>query len=262
MNHIIVTTAVIFSISLTFSMFGKGGGEFYLPTLISLLNIEFYRAVGVSVFLIFLQSISMVLVFHLRNRLIDWYLAIILSAIIGTFSFMGGFFSVNIPPEYLKVLFSIFLLISAYFMIKEKKVSVQKIKYGVWHREFKDFSYDINLLFIIPVVALISFVVGMIGISGGGLIVPLLILIGGVPMRIAMGTNTFLILASSSMSMLGHALHGGVDWKLAMIFGFTVLIASQIGARLHTKIKDLHLKYGFVAILVLASCWMIVKIIA
>ncbi|RKX91577.1 MAG: hypothetical protein DRP84_11405 [Spirochaetes bacterium] len=260
MQHLVLTVVIIFSISFIFSMFGKGGGEFYIPTMITLLSIPFYTAAGISVFLIFLQSISMVFVYHIKNKLIDWHLAIVLAFIIGTFSFLGGFFSVGISPIYLKILFSIFLLISAYFMIKEKKVIAKKEKWGVWHREFGDISYDINLLYLLPPIALISVVVGMIGISGGGLMVPLLILLGGVPIRVAMGTNTFLILASSSMSVVGHVIHGGIDWKLASILGVTVISGSQIGSRLHSKIGDLQLKFGFVAILIVAAGWMVLKI--
>ncbi len=260
MEHTLITIIVIFSISLMFSMFGKGGGEFYLPTLISLAGLPFYTSAGISVFLIFLQSISMVFIYHLRNRLIDWHLALVLSFVIGTFSFLGGFFSISISSIYLKILFSTFLMISAYFMFVEKKVKVNEEKWGVWHREFNNISYNINLLYLLTVIALISFIVGMIGISGGGLMVPLLILVGGVPIRIAMGTNTFLILASSSMSVFGHAVHGGIDWKIASILGITVIAGSQIGSRLHSKIGDVKLKYGFIGILAVAAGWMIFKI--
>ena len=260
MNQVIITTAIIFFISTVFSMFGKGGGEFYLPTLISLLGIPFYTAAGISVFLIFLQSLSMVFVYHLKNKLVDWPLAISMAIMIGLLSFLGGFFSVNISPIYLKILFSVFLFISAYFLMKEKKVIVKEENWAVWHREFGDISYNIHLIYLFPPIALISFIVGMIGISGGGLMVPLLIILGGVPIRIAMGTNTFLILASSSMSVLGHLARGGINWKLSLIFGLTVIIGSQIGSRLHAKIGDLHLKVGFLLILILAAGWMILKI--
>jgi len=196
----------------------------------------------------------------MKNKLIDWKLAFVLALLIGVMSFSGGFFSVGISPVYLKILFSVFLLISAYFMLKEKRLIVKKEKWGVWHREFGEISYDINLFYILPTIAMIAFIVSMIGISGGGLIVPLLILLGGVPIRVAMGTNTFLILVSSSMSFLGHVLHKGIDWKLCLILGITIVAGSQIGSRLHSKVSDRNLKLGFVSILIVASGWMIAKL--
>jgi len=260
MEALIFTAIAIFCISLIFSMFGRGGGEFYLPTIISIVGIPFYTAASVSLFLIFVQGASMVFVYSVKNKLLDWKLAFVLAATVAAASFSGGFVSYGISPIYLKVLFAVFLLISAYFMLKNKNISIREGAFGVWHREFAGGSYYVNLLYIIPPVALAGFAAGMIGISGCGLIIPICILLGAVPLRIAMGTNTFLVLASSSMSFLGHALHGGVEWKLCLILGATVILGSQIGSRMHAKVDEKFLKLGFVVILVVAAGWMIAKI--
>ena len=76
MIEIIVTAALIFIISLVFSMFGKGGGELYLPVILTLLSIPFYVAAGVSLFLILLQSVSMIFVYSQKHKLIDWKLSL------------------------------------------------------------------------------------------------------------------------------------------------------------------------------------------
>ncbi len=260
MEGLIITAIVLLCVSLVFSMFGKGGGEFYLPVIITILNIPFYTAAGVSLFLIFLQSISMVFVYSARNKLLDWKLAITLAIVVASMAFLGGFVSYGIPVAYLKTLFAIFLLVSAYFMLRRKNVNVSRGKFGVWHREFSGGSYDMNLLYIILPVALVAFVAGMVGISGGGLIIPVCFLLGAVPLNIAMGTNTFLVLTSSSMSFLGHALKGGFDFKLCLILGAMVILGSQIGSRLHTRVNESFLRIGFVIILVAAAVWMIIKI--
>ena len=70
MEHIIVTALIIFAISLVFSMFGRGGGDFYLPVIVTLLNMPFYTAAGVSLFLILIQSVSMVSIYSTRHRLL------------------------------------------------------------------------------------------------------------------------------------------------------------------------------------------------
>lgn len=260
MEQLIITFIVLLALSLIFSMFGRGGGEFYLPTMISLLAIPFYNAAGVNLFLIFIQGLSMVLVYSLKNKLVDWAVALVMAVVVGIFAFLGGFFSHKVPEIYLKILFSVFLIISAYYMLKNKAVKPVRGKFGVWHREFAGQSYNVNVVYLVPPVALAAFVAGMVGISGCGLIVPLYILLGGVPMSIAMGTNTFLVLTSSSTSFIGHLLKGGVDWKLSLIFGLAILIGSQIGSRLHTKVSEKFLKIGFVTILIVAAVWMIIKI--
>ncbi|HHE41379.1 MAG TPA: sulfite exporter TauE/SafE family protein [Dehalococcoidia bacterium] len=261
MEHLILTAVIIFCISLVFSMFGRGGGDFYLPVIITLLGVPFYTAAGSSLFLILIQSISMVFIYSTRHRLLDWKLAFVLGATVAVAAFLGGFFSHGIPAVYLKVTFAVFLLSSAYLMVK--RVNIATVKpggFGVWHREFSGGSYDVNLLFTLLPVGVAAFLAGMVGISGGGLIIPLAVLVGGVPLRIAMGTNTFLVLCSSSMGFAAHALRGGVDLQLCLILGGAVLIASQVGSRLHMKVKERDLRRGFSLILVMASLWMIAKV--
>ncbi len=261
MDHLIITALTIFSISLLFSMFGRGGGDFYLPVIVSLISIPFYTAAGVCLFLILIQSISMVYVYSARNRLLDWKLAIVLGAAVAAMAFLGGFLSHGISAVYLKVAFSAFLLASSYFMSRGSNIAtVRAGGFGVWHRDFSAGTYDVNLVYILLPIGLAAFLAGMVGISGGGLIIPLAVLVGGVPIRVAMGTNTFLVLTSSSMAFLAHALRGGIDLKLCAIFGATVLAGSQMGSRLHTKVKERALRRGFAAILVVAALWMIAKI--
>ena len=261
MINLISTVIIVFSISLIFSIFGKGGGEFYLPVLVTFLNIPYFTASATTVFLIFLQSISMITIFHFKNRLIDWGLAAIMSLTTGLSSFFGGFISLHVSPLYMKILFSIFLTISAWFILVEKKVMVNRFIFKPWNRKLNDIEYKINLDILLPISALVAFISGMIGISGGGIIVPLLVIVGGLPLRVAMGTNTFLILSSSSMSFIGKMIHGHINWKLNFILGVAIIIGSQIGSRLHIKIKDEVMKYAFFSILVLAAIWMILKTI-
>jgi len=259
MLSIVMAAITIFAISLIFSIFGKGGGELYIPVMLTFLSISFYKAAGISLFLIFLQSISMVFIYSRKHNLIDWKLAALLAFIVGISSFLGGFFSKLIDAKYLKISFAIVLLISAFFLLLNKKARF-KIK-GIWHRRIGNEEYYVNIPLILFPVALAAFVAGMVGISGGGLIVPIAVLLGSVPIRFAMGTNTFLVLVSSSMGFLGHVLKGGVDWHLCLIFSIAIIIGSQIGSHMHIKIDEKVLRTGLAIILSLASLWMILHTI-
>jgi len=258
--NVIIAAIAIFAISTIFSMFGRGGGEFYLPTMLTLLSIPYYTAAGITQFLIMLQGLSMVPVYSKKHKQLDWHLAFLLAACVGAASFLGGFLSKGIPAVYLKASFAIFLLISAVFLFVNKNVKPKTGKFGVWHRKFYGGEYDMNFLYVIIPVSLAGFLAGMAGISGGGLIIPIAILLGGIPLRIAMGTNTFVLLVSTSMGFLGHALKGGIDWYLAAIFALSALTGSQIGSRLHVKVNEKFLRIGFALILIIAASWMIMNI--
>ena len=256
---VIETAIAIFAIATIFSMFGKGGCELYLPVMITILSIPFYVAAGVSQFIIMIQSLSMVAIYSRRHRLLDWGLAFILVLVVGVAAFLGAFFSKGIPPIYLKGTFALFLIISVIFILINKSVKPKLGKFGVWHRRFPGGEYDMQLFYVLIPVFIAGLLAGMLGISGGGLIIPICVLLGGVPIRIAMGTNSFIVLVSTFTGFMGHLFKGGMDWKLALIFGAATLFGSQIGSRMHAKVSEKFLKIGLAIILAVAAGWMIVK---
>ena len=89
---------------------------------------------------------------------------------------------------------------------------------------------------------------------------PVLLLIGNVPLRIAFATNSLLVLFSSALGFSGHIIRTSIDWNLSLILAGSVVFGALIGANLSTKINLKHLKKIFVYILIIAAIWMIFKI--
>lgn len=252
----------IFAISWVFSIFGRGGGEFKLPLLMSIVSLPFADIKIVSVFLILVQGIVMMLVYSGKHKLTDWPVAILLAVIVGIASFSGGYFSHLVPAIYLKGLFAAVLLISAAKMAMGKGASMARAKFGVWHRTMPGEDgeeYDVNLVYLIVPVLLVGFVAGMLGISGCGLIIPLCIILGGIPIRIAIGTNTLLLITSTGSSFAGHLIKGTFHWELALILSVAAVVGAFLGSRQHTSISEKNIKRGFITILVIAAIWMLIK---
>ncbi len=262
LSTLIIGAIAIAAISALFSIFGRGGGEFKLPVLITFLTmLPYFDIATVSLFAIFVQGATMLAVYGGKHKLVDWPLAFALAVVVGIFAFFGGYFSLKIPGIYLKGTFAVLLLISAYFMWKGKGVPGKPGKFGVWHRKMgSGEEYDMNFLIIILPVGIIAFIAGMVGISGCGLIIPMCIILGAVPIRIAIGTNTMLVLTSSGTSFLGHVLHGTTPWTITLIMGAVAIIGAFIGASLHVDIPEKYVKGGFIALLIIAAIWMVLKI--
>ena len=256
---LIITVFLVFVVAAAFSLLGKGGGEFYIPIMLTFLDLSYFDAAGLSLFMIFVQGLSMVAVYSFKNRLVDWKLALSLAVVVGISAFMGGFFSAGIPPLYLKIAFSAALLLSAYFLLLGKEVKNTGSGKFTWRRNLNGKEYTVNLPLLFLPVAFAAFLAGMVGISGGGLIVPICVLLGGVPIRIAIGTNTFLVLVSSFTGFTGHLARGGIDPKLAAIFGLTVVIGSQIGSHMHARVEEKAIRKLLAFILVLAAFWMLLR---
>lgn len=254
----IILGIILFIIAFILSMFGKGGGEFYVPIFITI-GISYQQAATTSLFILMVSGTSMMIVYN-KKALIDWKtgLSVIISSASG--AFIGGFISSGINPIILKIIFAALLFISAYFLSHLPKIQ-SRIQLGpTWKRKCCNEKYEFPILVVLPTIFFIGIIAAMVGISGGGLIVPLLIILGGMPLRIAFATNSIMVLFSSAMGFLGHGLSTGVNWKFVLIIAIFVACGAILGSHFSTRVKLAYLKKLFVWILIVAAIWMILKI--
>ena len=89
---------------------------------------------------------------------------------------------------------------------------------------------DISLILLPLFGFLIGLLVSMFGGGGGGLYVPVLILIFGVTPQVAVATSLASVLPTSIVSSLSHFREGNVDVRTGLILGIGGIIGTLIGA--------------------------------
>ena len=267
MAVIIPGVIVIFSVATVLSIFGKGGGEFYVPLLLTL-SIPFQVAAGASLLCLIFSGTAMTIVYHTKTKNIDWPLAVALFSTAGSASFLGGFFSGAIPVVYLKLTFAGVLLAAAALMYIKKEAFINEglhlskdkcSSIHLWLRSGEEGDYCINVLTVLPLVGLVGFLAGMVGISGGGLIVPILIILSRVPLRTAFSTNSVLVLLTSTTAIIGKSASIGIDFSLALPLASAAFFGAIIGASLSKRINLRHLQKYFIVVLIIAAIWMIYR---
>ena len=114
-----------------------------------------------------------------------------------------------------------------------------------WHRDFHGTSYQVNLPLVLLATACIGVLSGMLGITGGIIKLPIMVLLCGVPMDIAVGTSTIMVAVTALSGLTGHVITGGTDWKTGAILAVSALLGGIIGSRLSLNIDKRLLKKGF-----------------
>ncbi|MCJ7656552.1 MAG: sulfite exporter TauE/SafE family protein [Candidatus Atribacteria bacterium] len=245
------------------SMIGVGGGVLYVPILLAF-GFPFYQAAAISIFIIMSLSISSSLV-YCRVQLIDWKLALLIEPLTAIMSLIGGYYSSSLRINELQILFILVLIVSGYFMIKSiKKIQdkfINERKWGYWIRKFGGEEYSVNLLIGLPLTALAGLMAGLLGIGGGIIKVPLMVLLLGVPMRIAVGTSCFMVGITALFGFWGHFFAGHFELKMALILALVVFAGAQGGSRISIKVDKILLKKIYAIFLFLISAWMITNVV-
>lgn len=253
MEKILLLAGVFFVISVLFSMIGMGGGIVYVPILL-FAGYSMKMAPGISLILITATSLAALSHFH-KNKKVDWKLALVMDPPTDIMAFVGGYFSALVPESVLQWLLAAILLIAGTLMIKKKKedqVYCPPTKPWYWHRHFDGVDYHVNLPLVLTVTGGIGLLSGMLGITGGIIKLPIMVLICCVPMDIAVATSTVMVALTALSGVIGHALHGNVDWHTGLLLALVAVIGGLIGSRISLKTDKTRLKrlFGFVVLLI------------
>lgn len=252
-----VVGIIVFAIAVIMTMTGRGGGNFYVLVLVAA-GQAMHQAATSAQFILMLTAFAGMLIFQ-KNKTVDWKLALVIDPPTDIMAFVGGYFSGYASNVSLKLILAGLLLIAGFLMIikiKERPIHTKK-KFGYWHRNFQGQSYVVNLWYTIPITALAGLAAGAVGISCGSFKVPLMVLLCGVPMRIAVGTSSAMVAATAIMGFIGHATQGHFDPKGAIPFAVIAVLGGLIGGKFALKTKPEKLKQIFAYTTLAAALFMI-----
>jgi uncharacterized membrane protein YfcA len=105
--------------------------------------------------------------------------------------------------------------------------------------------------------ALTGTLTGLVGVGGGFLLVPALVLLAKVPMRQAVGTSLFVIVLNTVAGFAGYAGSVVVPWNLVLWFASITAIGILGGSALAAKVSQSNLKRTFAVLLVLVAVFIL-----
>jgi len=259
--NMLIVIIVIFIIAVLMTMTGRGGGNFYVLALVAV-GYSIHQAATTGQFILMLTAIAGMLVFH-KHKLVDWKLALVIDPPTDIMAFVGGYFSDYASGISLKFVLAGLLVFAGFFMllrVKDKPILRQK-RFGYWHRKYGNYEYVVNLWLAIPITAAVGLAAGAVGISGGSFKVPLMVLLCGVPMRIAVGTSSAMVAATALMGFVGHTANGHFDPHGAIPIACVAVLGGIIGGKFAMKTNPKKLKMVFAYTTFAAAIFMVINAI-
>lgn len=249
LHQTIYAFIAILIVSSVFSMFGKGGGSLYTPVLV-LLGLSVPSAISTSMVLNLLTALTATIVFA-KNKLVDYKFCatFIPGTVVG--SILGAVLSSKSPKELLLFIFSLFLFFAGALMfLSVKSGDKENVKLSA-----NDFVVVIVFSFGVGVLS------SLIGVGGGLMIFPFLVLYMKYNAQKAAGANSLIVSVSSFVGSLGHIAIGEINLHILAFTIVACLLGSYIGSMVTVKASPKFVKIGFAVILWLFAIQIIIKLL-
>jgi len=258
---VIALFVLFLAVATVFSALGQGGGAVFVPLLLAW-GIPFHHAAASSQAVILAVSLSSMMVFH-RAGFLDWKLVLLVEPATNLGAVLGGYLSQYVSAEAGKIVFALVILTGAFFMLRPIHPRIEPPKRGrvYWTRTLNHETYSVNWVATLPLMAVAGFVAGMLGVGGGLLKVPLMVLACQIPMKVAVGSSSLMVGLTALTGLLGHGLAGHFDFRLALPLAAAGFLGAQVGPRLSLSVDKRQLQRAFGVLLLGISFWMVVSAI-
>ena len=260
MTNLFIVGLLVFVVAVAMTMVGKGGGNFYV-VILAMAGISIHQAATTGQFILCAASVAAIIIFQ-RQKSVSWTLAALIGISTALSALGGGYFSHWFSGLTLKLFFALLLLISGLVMlipVPEHKAVTRQPQFGMINIKSGQEIYGVNLWIALPVTVSTGFASGMVGISGGSFLVPLLVQACGLPMHTAVGTASTLIATTALMGFVGHAVQGDFDPSWAIPLALITIAGGILGGKFALKAKPKYLKRLFAYTNWLAAVFMVIN---
>lgn len=231
-------------------LFGIGGGVIMVPALIYLMGLDRKLAHGTSLAAIVPLSVSSGLSYAIAGE-VDPRVgaALAIGSLLGVS--LGTRLLHSVDHKVVGSMFVVLLVIS----------SIRLITGG----EMEGAQRDLTPVLLVALVAAgvaIGVLAGMLGIGGGAVLVPLMIIGLGMPTTTAKGTSLMVIIVSSIVGTVGNRRHLNVDVPVAAVVGSMGVVAAFVGGRLSLVVSNTLANTMFAVFLLIVAARMARDLIA
>ena len=227
------------AIGISLGLIGAGGSILTVPILVYFLGVEPHEAVGMSLAVVGATSLFGSYLHHKHSRVN--FPAAMLFGITGIFgAFFGAPFTKLVSPQALLLLFGALMFIVAISMLWRKsrggddEVRRRKV---LW----KSAAAGLG----------VGFLTGFLGVGGGFLIVPALVMFGGLTIKESVGTSLFVIFINCAAGLFAHAGSNHFNWSLTTLVVILAVGGAGLGTVFSKRLTANRLQKAF-AVLVLA----------
>ena len=249
------------AVGLSLGLLGSGGSILTVPVLLYLLHHPGKAAIAESLAIVGVIALLAVLPYA-REKAVDWKLAALfgLPGMAGTYA--GAWLAGSVSGVVQLLVFAGVMLAASVFMWrKASRANVARAE-----RPAED-TRRASIGLVVLQGAAVGVMTGFVGVGGGFLIVPALVLLANLPMRRAVATSLVIIAANSAIGFFKSwqvldaldGAGGAIDWSTVGWFAVIGVVGSYAGRSLGGRINQAALQRVFAVFLLVMGAFIAVK---
>ncbi|HET7638572.1 MAG TPA: sulfite exporter TauE/SafE family protein [Ktedonobacteraceae bacterium] len=228
----LVTIVFGVAIGLVLGMLGGGGSILTVPALVYPLHMDPHVAVTASLMIVGVNAL-MGSVIHWRSGHVRLKEATLFGVYGIVSSYAGARLSTLLDSTLLMILFALLMLVIAVVMLRPKIGVTTRSTHRSWWLVLLG-GLGVGLL------------TGFLGVGGGFLVVPALVLLLGMEMPTAVGSSLIVIAMNSAAGIVGHLnSHLALPWAEILVFTAVGIGGLLIGAKLMKILPVARLQQAF-----------------
>ena len=246
----LITFAIGLAAGIFGGLIGLGGGLVMIPLMVGLLKLDQCRAHGTSLAVLIFTGISGAFTYGYHGQ-IDWTAALALAVPSVLTAAAGARLADKLPGWKLKKAFGAFLIFSSSLLVLKPLLSD-------W---ISVLPGDAAIAALAATGMLTGFLCGLMGVGGGTIMVPAMILLVGFTQHAAQGTALLVMAPTGFVGAFTHWRLGNVALELLYGMAPGILLGTFLGGSIAQVIPDAPLRWMFILVAVYMG-WRYVKTVS
>ncbi|MGY1737312.1 sulfite exporter TauE/SafE family protein [Geodermatophilus sp. SYSU D00684] len=250
----IVAVAAGLVIGALVGLLGGGGSILAVPALVYAAGQDLPQAVATSLLVVGITSLVALLP-RLRAGQIAWRIGVLFGAAGAATAFAGAAVNRLLPDDVVLGLFAALMIGAGVRMLAEKPTTGAACAVD---------GERVNWRRCLPRTLagglVVGFLTGLLGVGGGFLIIPVLVLALGLPMPTAIGTSLLIVAVNSAAGFAAHAGETPLDVPVTVAFTAAAVVTALAAGRLGSRLDTARLRRWFAYLVFTVAAGILVQI--
>ncbi len=238
------------AIGVSLGLLGSGGSIITVPVLVYLIGQDEKVAIAGSLFVVGSIALAGSLQ-YIKVGLVDWRNVLVFGIPGMGGTYLGAMIAAFVPGVVQLALFALVMLLASYMMLRPVELTAEE------HEPRETWKIATDGL-------IVGVITGLVGVGGGFLIVPALVLLGGIAIHKAVATSLVIIALKSFSGFYKYldvldAQNLELDWQTLMVVTGLGIAGSYAGAKIAKRMPQQTLKKGFGYFLIVMGIYILAR---